>query len=436
MVCKHTSTNYHVGLPAVCIGSVATSWEPIGCLLGIHDDILTAISNDNSASADKCLIDMVTCWLQHNYDTSHHGLPTWEKLVQVIGSPAGGNNTTLALTIAQQHNVSVQQPTQTHVAQSELTSQQSNSVLSPLINTPSPRPLSYTSSPSHSIGMPVDDHSPQPVISGAVVTGTPYITLHPPVEPLPPDLAYIDELDEVINHFEFNSYKTRNCFKSSDVPVYDVCTYIKTRKKLYFKSTKIKAEKELNQLIRQITSYDSLFDLLESYVSWFNYEIFASLARMFLENDKQLQIAWASYEDRIKEYLSLGKGVRVVSSPTIQGLPEAVGTKVMILKVEHEDHAHNDLALFRKTVAKALNQSDFFLYLCTIARGCVELRFVIPDFLFDEIFPLTSQQINITLPNLGIAAIHCDTYHVKVSIYAIINIVTIILKHSCTHNQV
>ena len=396
------------------VTDVATSWESIGCLLGIHGDTLTAISNDNSASADKCLIDMVTCWLQHNYDASCHGLPTWEKLVQVIGSPAGGNNTTLALTIAQQHNVSVQQPTQTHVAQSGLTSQQSNSVLSPLINTPSP--LSYTSSPSHSIDTSVNGHSPQPLISGAVVTGTPYVTLHAPVEPLSPDLAYIeDELDKVINHFESNSYKTRNCFTSSDVPVHDVCTYIKTRKKLYFKSTKIKAEKELNQLIRQITSYDSLFDLLESYVSWFNYEIFASLARMFLENDKQLQIAWASYEDRIKEYLSLGKGVRVVSSPTIQGLPEAVGTKVMILKVEQEDHAHNDLALFRKAVAKALNQSDFFLYLCTIATGCVELRFVIPDFLFDEIFPLTSQQINITLPNLGITAVHCDTYHVKVN---------------------
>ena len=156
------------------IGSVTTSWEPIGRLLGIHGDTLTAISNDNSASADKCLIDMVTCWLQHNYDTSRHGLPTWEKLVQVIGSPAGGNNATLALAIAQQHNVhmSIQQPTQTHVAQSELTSPQST--YSPLSSSQSPS----ISSPSHSIGMSVDGHSPQPVISGAVVTGTPYVTLH------------------------------------------------------------------------------------------------------------------------------------------------------------------------------------------------------------------------------------------------------------------
>ena len=194
------------------IGSVATSWEPIGRLLGIHGDTLTAISNDNSASADKCLIDMVTCWLQHNYDMSRHGLPTWERLVQVIGSPAGGNNTTLALTIAQQHNVSVQQPTQTHVAQSELTSPQST--YSPLSSSLSPS----ISSPSHSIGTSVDGYSPQPVISGAVVTGTPYVTLHPPAEHLPPDLAYIeDELDEVIKAFEINVYETQKCFKNSDI---------------------------------------------------------------------------------------------------------------------------------------------------------------------------------------------------------------------------
>ena len=391
--------------------SVATSWEPIGRLLGIHGDTLTAISNDNSASADKCLIDMVTCWLQHNYDTSRHGIPTWEKLVQVIGSPAGGNNSTLALTIAQQHNVSVQQPTQTHVAQSELTSPQST--YSPLSSSQSPS----ISSPSHSIDTSVSGHSPQPVISGAVVTGTPYITLHPPVEPLPPDLAYIeDELDEVIKVFETNVYETQKCFKKSDIPISDICNFVKIRKRSFVQMTKKQKENELSQTIYQITTYEDLFHLLQRYVSWFNYEIFTALVSTFLDHDHWLQIIWKSYEEKVKEYLSLGKGVRVVSSPTIRGLPEAVGTKVMIVKVEQEDHVHSDLMIFRKALAKALNQSDILFYLCTITTGCLELRFVIPDFLFDEIFPLTSQQINITLPNLGIAAIHCDTYHVKVSI--------------------
>ena len=302
--------------------------------------------------------------------------------------------------------------TQTHVAQSEEVSQQSTSLLSPPVNTQSP--LSLTSSPSHSINTSIDGqhHSLQPT----VVPGTPFIALHPPVEPLPPDLAYIQyELDKVIDQFENNSYKTRESFTKSDVPVYQVRTYIKIRKKMYFKTTKFKVENELNHIIQQITTYDSLFDLLERYVSWFNYEILVNLVNTFLEQNHDLVISWKSYENKLKEYFSLGKGVRVVSNPTIRGLPEAVGTKVMIIKVEKEDHPFNDCTIFHKALAKALNQSDIFLYLCAIATGCVELRFVIPDFLFDEIFPLNSQQINITLPNLGITAIHCDSYHVEVN---------------------
>ena len=388
------------------IGNVATNWKPIGCLLGIDDDTLTAISNDNSESADKCLIDMVTCWLQHNYDTSRHGLPTWEKLVKVIASPAGGNNTTLALIIAQQHNVSIQKPTQTHVAHNVFEPSQQNSQC----------PLYPSHSTDTSVGTSLDGS--QPVISRTVVEGTPYIILRPQVELLPPDLSCIeDELAEVIKQFESNVFETQKCFEESAIPINRIRNFLKIKKRsLVHQIKKKQAENEIVQTIQKSNTYDDLFDLLLQYVSWFNYEIFTALISTFMKNNQQIQISWKAYEEKLMEYLSLGKGVRVVSSPTIRGLPEDVGTKVMIVKVEQEDHVYNDLALFRKAVAKALNQSDLFLYLCTIDTGCVELRFVIPDFLLDEIFPLTSQQINITLPNLGIIAIYCDKYHVRVSV--------------------
>ena len=378
--------------------------------MGIDDDTLTAISNDNSESADKCLIDMVTCWLQHNYDASRHGLPTWEKLVQVIASPAGGNNATLALTIAQQHNVSVQQPTQTHVAHNIFEPSQQNSQC----------PLYPSHSTNTSVGTSLDGHLPhvQPVISPTVVEETPYyIKLHPQV-PHMHDLSCIeDELADVIKQFESNVFETQKYFEESAIPINSIRNFLKIRKRSFAHQIKKKqAENEIVRTIQRSNTYDDLFDLLLKYVSWFNYEIFTALISTFMKNNQQIQISWKAYEEKLKEYLSLGKGVRVVSSPTIRGLPEDIGTKVMIVKVEQEDHVYNDLALFRKAVAKALNQSDFFLYLCTIDTGCVELRFVIPDFLLDEIFPLTSQQINITLPNLGIIAIYCDKYHVRVSV--------------------
>ena len=322
------------------INIVRSRWYSIGEQLGISPDQLNAAQ---SADADKCLKNTVTCWLQRNYDTSRHGLPTWGKLVQVIGSPAGGNNAPLALAMAQQHSVSVQQSTQTHVAQSEHVSQQATSL----------HPLHSQSPPSNACtSVNLQDHSPQPVIH---VSPTVVSEIHPPVQP----------------HGHLN--------------------------------------------------------LLKRYVSWFNFEIFTALSSKFLKDNQQFAIIWNSYEEKFKEYFSLHKVVRVESNPTIHGLPEAIGTTVMVVKVEHEDLAQNDHSIFRRALAKALNQSDFFLYLCTVATGCLELRFVIPDFLFDEIFPLNSQQINTTLPNLGITAIHCDRYHINYTVSTI----TIVTSINC-----
>ena len=280
--------------------------------------------------------------------------------------------------------------------------------------------LSLVSSPSRPINTSDNSpqHSPQPVTYPK--TGTPYIALHPPLEPLPPDLSNVeDQLFKVIQQFESNVYSTQESFEKSSVPVNAVCSYLKRKKRSYIpQAIKKQTEIELNEVLDQITTYDGLFDLLDRYISWFNHEIFIFLAKTFLKNDDSLLDSWESYQIMLKEYLSLGKGVRVVPNPTIHGLPEAVSTKVMIIKVEQENHVHHDLMIFRQAVAKALNQSNLFLYFCTIATGCVELKFVLPDFLFDEIFPLNSQQINIILPNLGITTVYCDTYHnhIKVSI--------------------
>ena len=164
-------------------------------------------------------------------------------------------------------------------------------------------------------------------------------------------------------------------------------------------------------------TYDDLFDLLETFVSWYNYEIFTHLATNFF-NGKEIQILWNSYEIEFKEYLSEGKGIMVVPSATIKGLPESVGTKVMIIKVEYADHAWNDYKIFSRALAKALGTSYITLYLCSIDTGCVELRFVIPSFIFGEIFPLNSQQIK-ALSDLGVTAIavHCEAYHEQAEVH-------------------
>ena len=46
---------------------------------------------------------MVTEWLKRNYNVRRFGEPTWQKLVEVVGHPAGGANKALARDIARRH---------------------------------------------------------------------------------------------------------------------------------------------------------------------------------------------------------------------------------------------------------------------------------------------------------------------------------------------
>ena len=53
---------------------------------------------------DDCLIDMLTMWLNKNYNTERFGEPSWELLAKAVGDPAGGNNSRLADEIRQRHS--------------------------------------------------------------------------------------------------------------------------------------------------------------------------------------------------------------------------------------------------------------------------------------------------------------------------------------------
>ena len=46
---------------------------------------------------------IITNWLQRNYNTKKYGLPTWKMLVEAVRAPNGGNNAILADKIARLH---------------------------------------------------------------------------------------------------------------------------------------------------------------------------------------------------------------------------------------------------------------------------------------------------------------------------------------------
>ena len=83
---------------------VAGCWKAIGTGLRIEPGRLEMIQESNFGNPKVCLSEMLTCWLNRNYNVERFGEPTWRAVVKVVAHPAAGDNSALALNIAGKHS--------------------------------------------------------------------------------------------------------------------------------------------------------------------------------------------------------------------------------------------------------------------------------------------------------------------------------------------
>lgn len=74
-----------------------------GIGLGLPPHQLDTIRRRFPTDIDQAFAEVLLTWLKHCYNTEKHGPPTWQRLVEAVDSPAGGNNHALARTIAAHH---------------------------------------------------------------------------------------------------------------------------------------------------------------------------------------------------------------------------------------------------------------------------------------------------------------------------------------------
>ena len=82
---------------------VASSWKAVGRGLRIEPGRLETINESNPGKPKECLSEMLTCWLNRNYNVERFGEPTWRAVVEVLAHPAAGDNCALALNTAKKH---------------------------------------------------------------------------------------------------------------------------------------------------------------------------------------------------------------------------------------------------------------------------------------------------------------------------------------------
>ena len=82
---------------------LAGNWSNMCLVLGLLPSDQRAIEAAHPRNPHMCLQAVVVKWLQKSYNYQRFGSPTWRMLVEAVGDPVGGNNVTLAETIAKKH---------------------------------------------------------------------------------------------------------------------------------------------------------------------------------------------------------------------------------------------------------------------------------------------------------------------------------------------
>ena len=82
------------------ISDAAPKWHSIGLTFGLRPSTLDIIKAANFDDTEFCLNAVLAHWLNQDYQVSRYGEPTWRKLLMVIAHPTGGDNASLADSIA------------------------------------------------------------------------------------------------------------------------------------------------------------------------------------------------------------------------------------------------------------------------------------------------------------------------------------------------
>ena len=216
-----------------------------------------------------------------------------------------------------------------------------------------------------------------------------------------------DEFDEAIR-------LTKKSLKSSDLP--EIIDYLITHTMSLLgpnKKQQTTAE-AVREEFERIETIPKLFTVLQDkYISWFNYKLIIKLVGVFLPKNRSLKRTWSEYEEKLKDYF-INSGGLLKDADAVQfgvkGVPP--GTRVMIAKVDRDDYTLDDLFFFRRAIPKGLNIPEYDLYFSFVHNGSLCLGYLIPEYLYSLLFPLT-QKLQQQLASIGITELTCGDYEYK-----------------------
>lgn len=152
---------------------------------------------------------------------------------------------------------------------------------------------------------------------------------------------------------------------------------------------------DVGKNIRNATSIADIFLELMCYWSFFNYELLEHIIQVFGTPEDKLKLQ--KYLDDLKKFCQR----RIFEVPAhVYGNERKEQDWVKFtVKLDDEVQKLKDLCQVKSKIAEIIGLRLSALYLCRIARGCVEVVFMVPQLVAQKVFPLTDGQQKLLLTN-------------------------------------
>ena len=144
-----------------------------------------------------------------------------------------------------------------------------------------------------------------------------------------------------------------------------------------------------------------VFIILKDYNSFFYYKIIAYIVKNLGTDEDKRKIY--DYECKLAEYCKRS----VFECPACE---YSTAPPNLVMKVDQRLellYTMESIRGFQEDVERILNIKE--LQLCTVEKGCLKLRYNIPLFMQDMVFPLSSEQEGM-LQGIGVIGLTCEKY--------------------------
>ena len=189
------------------------------------------------------------------------------------------------------------------------------------------------------------------------------------------------------------------------------------------KASPVTFQDRLDKMDKCTTVMDVL-PVINDYISFFNYDVIEDIIKKLGSEDDQEMLQ--QYKKDFKSYCKR----RIYEAPLTYG-PSGDCLVVMKKDCDFKNYTLNELKLFKHRLEKIFNITQYPLRLVSVDKGCIKLNFYIPDFVANEVFPLSRDQER-ALEGEDIKKITCRNYHVSLEVRISTRIYKYIIHVTCS----